>query len=263
MRLQTVSSGPLSSHEFSVRSLRIRHHRCVRSCFVADQEIRNDSFGFSRRLVPLQSVLLMAEHHSITSLTLLSRLRCEEWDEASWQEFVGRYGQKIYGWCVHRGLQSADAEEVTQNVLIKMATHLQVFKYDPARSFRAWLRTVTENAVKDYVKTLNGRTVGNGGSAILQKLAQVEATADLSERLKDVFDLELAEEAMARVSCRVTSDRWMAWHLTAREGRSGAEVSAELNMKIVSVYTARNQIQKMICDEILQLEKGDRRVNLN
>ncbi len=197
----------------------------------------------------------MADSKSVTSLTLLSRLRHEERDEAGWVEFVERYGPRIYRWCVHRRLQDADAEEVTQNVLVKMAEQLRKFEYDPNRSFRAWLRTVTENAVKDFMKGLNSRKVGTGGSAILQRLSEVEAPTDLSERLKEVFDLEIAEEAMARVCSRVTSDRWMAWHLTAREGRTGADVAKELNMKVVSVYTARNQIQNLIREEVEKLEQ--------
>lgn len=198
----------------------------------------------------------MPEAHSVTSLTLLSRLRQPEKDEAGWTEFVERYGQRIFGWCIHRGLQAADAEEVTQSVLIKMVKQLREFEYDPARSFRGWLRTVTENAVKDFFRSLNDRKVSAGGSAILQQLGQVEATTDLNERLQEVFDLELAEEAMARVSARVRQNRWQAWYLTAREGRSGAEVAAQLNMKIVSVYTARNQIQQLIADEIKDLDRG-------
>jgi len=116
------------------------------------------------------------------------------------------------------------------------------------------LRTVTENAVKDFVKSLNDRKVGAGGSAILQKLAQVEATAELEKRLQDAFDLELADEAMRRIRSRVSEDRWLAWQMTSQERLTGAEVAARLNMKVVSVYTVRNQVQKLIREEVAKLE---------
>lgn len=193
---------------------------------------------------------------SQTSLTLLGRLRHAERDEASWVTFVERYGPKIFSWCKFRQLQDVDAEEVTQNVLLKMAEHLQKFEYDRSQSFRGWLRTVTENATKDYLKSLKSKMPVIGGSEILRRLSEVEATEDLSRRLNESFDLELAEEAMSRVSSRVTHDRWMAWYLTAREGRSGADVAATLNMKVVSVYTARNQVQNLICEEVKKLEKS-------
>src|SRR6478736_4140687 len=86
---------------------------------------------------------------SHTSPTLLGRLgRCPT-DQAAWRAFVDRYGPKIYAWCQHWGLQKADAEDVTQDVLVKLSRKLATFAYDPSRSFRAWLKTVTRHAWAD------------------------------------------------------------------------------------------------------------------
>jgi RNA polymerase sigma-70 factor (ECF subfamily) len=67
-------------------------------------------------------------------------------DQAAWSEFNERYGRKIYGWCRHWHLQQADAEEVTQEVLLKLIQKLRTFRFDPARSFRAWPKTVAHHA---------------------------------------------------------------------------------------------------------------------
>src|SRR5437762_7758750 len=77
---------------------------------------------------------------SRTSPTLLGRLRTDPADQAAWGEFVARYGPKIYGWCRQWNLQETDAQDVTQNVLFRLLRRLQAFEYDPARSFRGWLR---------------------------------------------------------------------------------------------------------------------------
>ena len=50
---------------------------------------------------------------SVTSLTLLRRLRDSPDDQQSWEEFVDRYGGMIQGWCLSWGLQEADALDVT------------------------------------------------------------------------------------------------------------------------------------------------------
>lgn len=196
----------------------------------------------------------MVNSNSATNVSLLSRLRRGDHTEESWREFVDRYGPKIYRWCVHRQLQPADADEVTQNVLVKMAAQLRQFDYDSTRSFRGWLRTVTENAVKDYAKNVLGKDRGDGGSQVLTRLAGIEATRDLNERLSEAFDLEIAELALERVCSRVASNRWMAWHLTARGQLAGADVAKQLNMKVASVYTARNQVEKLIREEIGAIE---------
>ena len=57
----------------------------------------------------------------LTSLTLLDRVGKDSSDHAAWGEFVAYYGPKIRTWCCQRGLQSADADDVTQNVLLRLA----------------------------------------------------------------------------------------------------------------------------------------------
>jgi RNA polymerase sigma-70 factor (ECF subfamily) len=49
-----------------------------------------------------------------TSPTLLERVRSAPADQQAWDEFVERYGRKIYAWCRQWGLQETDAEDVTQ-----------------------------------------------------------------------------------------------------------------------------------------------------
>jgi DNA-directed RNA polymerase specialized sigma24 family protein len=55
-------------------------------------------------------------------------------DQAAWNEFVERYGRRIYGWCRQWGLQEADAEDVTQDVLLRLARKMQVATVFVARS---------------------------------------------------------------------------------------------------------------------------------
>ena len=81
-----------------------------------------------------------------TSATLLGRLRQVPPDQAAWAQFADRYGRKIYGWCRLWNLQEADAEDLTQDVLLKLAEKMQTFVYDPAKSFRAWLKTLARHA---------------------------------------------------------------------------------------------------------------------
>jgi RNA polymerase sigma-70 factor (ECF subfamily) len=70
-------------------------------------------------------------------------LRHASHDQAAWGEFVERCGRKISGCCRHWGLQEADAEDVTQDVLLKLAEKRKTFDYYASGSFRAWLKTLT------------------------------------------------------------------------------------------------------------------------
>ena len=71
-----------------------------------------------------------------TRITLLGRLRRDPTHQGAWREFVDLYGPKIMAWCQRWNLQEADAEDVTQVILIKLAEKLRDFTYDPSKSFR-------------------------------------------------------------------------------------------------------------------------------
>src|SRR5207253_5331348 len=85
-----------------------------------------------------------------TRVTLLTRLRQHPSDQADWNEFVERYGRHIYRWCRQWKLQEADAEDVTQTILVKLTQKLRAFAYDPSRSFRGWLKTVAHHAWRGF-----------------------------------------------------------------------------------------------------------------
>jgi RNA polymerase sigma factor (sigma-70 family) len=193
---------------------------------------------------------------SQTSATLLARLRQVPADQAAWVQFTERYGRKIYAWCRQWNLQEADAEDVAQDVLLKLMEKMQTFVYDPAKSFRAWLKTIARHAWSDC---WSGRkaVVPAGGSQALELLQTVEAREDLVRRLEDEFDRELLDEAMARVRMRVTPRTWEAFERTALLGQSGAEAAKGLGMKVATVFVARSKVQKMLQEEMQKLEDPD------
>src|SRR5262249_56494362 len=117
-------------------------------------------------------------------------------DQDAWAEFVQRYGPKIHAWTQQWRLQESDAEDVTQNVLLKLATKLRTFTYDPALSFRGWLRTLTQNALSDFLSERRQPGQGSGDSGMLDVLETMEARADLESQRRTAFDRELMDEAI-------------------------------------------------------------------
>src|SRR5438552_17489143 len=95
-----------------------------------------------------------------TRVTLLTQLRQDPSDQAGWDEFVERYGRHIYRWCRQWRLQDADAEDVTQIILVKLCRNLRAFAYDPTLCFRGWLRTVAYRAYSDCVHRRRTRAPG-------------------------------------------------------------------------------------------------------
>ena len=192
-----------------------------------------------------------------TSPSLLGRLRQSTRDEAAWSEFVRRYGAQILQWCRKWKLQEADAQDVTQTVLVKLAEKMRTFTYDPARSFRGYLKTITNYALYDFLESRKRPGAAAGGSVAMEVLQTVEARDDLLQQLNSAFDQELLEEAMERVQARVEPHTWEAFHLTAIQGLSGADVAEKLGMKVATVFKARSKVQQMLQEEVRTLEEPD------
>jgi RNA polymerase sigma-70 factor (ECF subfamily) len=185
-----------------------------------------------------------------TRASLLGRLQQEVPDPDAWPQFVHRYGPLLYRWCRSRGLQEADTEDVTQEVLAKLARRLRTFRYDGQQSFRAYLTTLAHYAWCDLLADRKQAALGTGDSKVLHELNNVEARDDLARRLAEEFDQELLERAMQEVKSLVEPHTWEAFRLTAQEGLSGAEAAARLNMAVTAVFKARSRVQQMLRERV-------------
>jgi RNA polymerase sigma factor (sigma-70 family) len=196
----------------------------------------------------------VADHHSSqTSLTLLGRLRHDPKDQAAWNEFVARYEPKIFQWCLAWRLQESDARDVTQDVLLKLQRLLAKFTYDPSKSFRAWLKTLTHHAWRDLVDDRRRIGFSGGDSRVIELFENVQASDHLEKHLKQEFHRELMEQAMELVQSRVAARTWDAFRLTVLEQCSGAEVAARLEMTVARVYTSKSQVKRLIREEVRKL----------
>lgn len=188
-----------------------------------------------------------------TRATLLARLRRDPLSDTAWDEFVEQYGRHIYRWCRQWRLQDADAEDVAQEILLKLARKLRDFAYDPKSSFRGWLKTVAHHAWRDFVDS-GARARAIGDEHVWDLLRSVEAREDLVAKLEEAFDYELLEAAKVQVRLRVAPHTWEAFRLAAIEGLPVVDVAAKVEMQVAMVYVAKSKVQKMLQQEILKLE---------
>ncbi|HJZ56903.1 MAG TPA: sigma-70 family RNA polymerase sigma factor [Gemmataceae bacterium] len=198
----------------------------------------------------------MAGDITSTRVTLLHRISQNPADQPSWSEFVRVYGPTIRSWLVHWGLQEADAQDVAQNVLLRLTAKLPQFQYDPSRSFRGWLKTLTHHAWHDFVTEAGYRNRGSGDSGILDQLQSVAAREDLAARVEATFDKELLEVALIRARERVAETTWEAFRLAALDGIAPQQVADRLGVRVSQVYLAKHRVQKLVQEEIRTIEGG-------
>src|SRR5205807_1741058 len=107
-----------------------------------------------------------------TSFSLLHRLRQPGEQDTDWRRFVQLYTPLLFHWARKLGLSTEDAADLAQEVLILLMRKLPEFNYDPSRSFRGWLHTVTLNKWRDHQRLRRVPIDGAAGD-----LSNVEAAA--------------------------------------------------------------------------------------
>jgi RNA polymerase sigma-70 factor (ECF subfamily) len=77
--------------------------------------------------------------------------RCVAGDAVAWEEIVQRYNRRIYNICYRFAGSADDAQDLTQEVFIKMYRTLN--SYDMERgAFMTWVTTITRNLLVDHFR---------------------------------------------------------------------------------------------------------------
>jgi RNA polymerase sigma-70 factor (ECF subfamily) len=107
--------------------------------------------------------------------------RCVAGDSVAWEEIVQRYHRRIFNICYRFAGTSDDAQDLTQEVFIKMYRTLS--SYDVERgAFMTWVTTMTRNLLVDHFrKTKQDRMTDSLDAAP----SEHEDAMPLSDRIED------------------------------------------------------------------------------
>src|SRR5437588_288356 len=97
-----------------------------------------------------------------TSPTLLDQLR-QPYQPEAWARFVNLYAPLLLGWARRQAFQEADAEDLVQEVLVKLVRALPTYQREAGQSFRGWLFIVTLNQGRDYRRRRATRPLPGAG----------------------------------------------------------------------------------------------------
>lgn len=189
-----------------------------------------------------------------TRRSLLIQLRGRSND--AWTEFLQIYEQAIYDYSRSRGLQDADARDVTQDVLAAVTDRIDSWDGDPDKGrFRGWLFRVARNIAVNRFLECSRKAAASGDTRVGQMLAEVP---DSLEEHSSLFWMEyrraLMHWAAEQVKPQVSEKAWCAFWMTAIDGRTPDEAAARLGTTVGSVYTAKCRVFARIRNIIAELD---------
>ena len=174
----------------------------------------------------------------------------------AWEQFAMIYRPVIYRLARQKGLQDADAQDLSQQVLHAVSQSIGRWeKLDPPVKFRHWLRRVVRNAILNALsrKPQDGAA---GGSVALDLLNQhTDADQDSASQIEIEYRRELYLQAARLVQSDVNAQTWRAFELTVVDGIAVEEVARQLGKTPGNIYAARSRIMRRLREAVLALEQ--------
>ena len=179
-----------------------------------------------------------------TRLSLIGKLHDPAAAEA-WAEFVRLYQPVVFRVARQRGLQHADAEDLTQDVLATVGRKVAGFDFQHGGSFRGWLLKITRDLVVNKL-TRGPREVGSGDSDVRDLMNQCSGRDETLTLLRIEHQRLVLHQAAERLRPLIRQPFW----LTAVEGGSIADVAKQLGETEGAVRVARCRVLARLRQEV-------------
>jgi RNA polymerase sigma-70 factor, ECF subfamily len=190
-----------------------------------------------------------------TSVSLLDRLRAARPDDPEWIRLEEIYKPLIRRWLGRVPGLGDESADLTQEVFLVMVRDIPRFERRREGSFRAWVRQVTVNVLRNHRKRqFRKRAVGmDACDAFLDGLA--EPNSELAREWDLDHDRHILQKLQSAVQPGFAPATWEAFRRFALDGLPAAQVAAELGLTVIAVTLAKSHILKRLREEAGDLLK--------
>jgi RNA polymerase sigma factor (sigma-70 family) len=185
-----------------------------------------------------------------THETLLMRLQ-KNMD--SWDEFTQAYERYIYLIIRAMKINHHDAEDLTQNVLLKVWKNISTYTYNPDHArFRTWLSKICRNQVIDFIrkrKTEKNKREKNYDEVEAITQPQVEALAE------DEWKAHVSTAAWENIQKDFKTDAMNCFEMM-NDGQAVADIAKQLSLSESSVYVYSKRVRDQLISEVRRLNNS-------
>jgi RNA polymerase sigma factor (sigma-70 family) len=165
----------------------------------------------------------------------------------AWNDFFTCYWPVVFAYARHRGCSEHTAEEIVQEVMLKVFQKRDVFRYEPAQGrFRNWLHRIVNNQVAEFRRRPSERIRAQGGDsmAALMECAAEESRPDPA--WDEAFDRAVLAALVHAVQRQTNPRDFVAFELTVLQDRAPGDVARLLGMSRNMVYKARRRVLQQL-----------------
>ena len=178
-----------------------------------------------------------------TSLTLLKRLQANDGSDA-WQRLFELYQPLLIRWLKKYDVQSSDAEDLAQEVLLAVSKSLPDFEHNGrAGAFRTWLRTILVNRLRNFWRARDRHPRPLEGSSIEQRLAKLEDPAsEMSQLWNQQHDQHVLNRLLEIVRSEFSPQTWNIFTRVAIRGEKADLIARETEVALNAVFIAKSRV---------------------
>lgn len=160
----------------------------------------------------------------------LLAVAAKDGDDEAFAELVKRYLKPLYGFAYRYVGDRDAAEDVVSETFLRAWKHLR--RYDPARSFSAWLFAIARNAALDWLKKKKPQAFSALGD---DEDSFAERVPDESEPLDRMLDRALDAHNLERAMERLHPDERTILLMHYRDALTFADIGAVMGAPLNTV----------------------------
>lgn len=154
------------------------------------------------------------------------------------------------------GVFPSEADDLRQEIMIKLWKGLE--SYDPNRGvrFRSWLSTIVTNCVRDDIRKRMRRADGMDQMMAKAEREKVEAirVSDIDLLAEEAWRTHITTKALERIE-KVVSDNAIQVFQLSLNGMKSEEIAKRLDIKMNSVYRLRALVKNRLIEEVNYLQE--------
>jgi RNA polymerase sigma-70 factor (ECF subfamily) len=163
--------------------------------------------------------------------------RCLSGDEAAWEDLVRTHTRRVYSICYRFTNSAADAEDITQEVFLRIFRSIKSFRSSEG-TFTVWLGRLTRNLLIDHYRRTKTERVTD---SIEEKLGVLEERASPDSRADAMLSGREASEVLQAALQKLSPDLRETVVLRDLEGLEYRDIAEVLNVPEGTVKSRLNR----------------------